>query len=1012
LSAWFVSQDIHTIKEFIAEQGDRGQQTVELFSPCFLQNLHSIINPLLLSDDQYEHSGALSVTFVKAFQDSPGGSLSRLLQLTRGLFEVIPSYPRLTNDLAPICLVASDIMEDSCNFVTPDIASKSKQKLDIGHTLLDLVYERLDITIDKNPTHLVADSVLLIVQALSNMIRLALKGDHPAATLMLQKHRAEFPAVPLRYTAEAISYERRFRLLIKLIQSSQMQLRFQGMTQMCKELITFWKRYGDCNAADGTFHYVEHLAEHLIQTGFIDYLLGANCHPEITVEGANIVGFIIVTRRYRKMHIDRVWEGIASRQDPRTADALARMVIHIAHLFDDDGFLLLCEKFQTLPIDAFTPVIRMLWEGIMKHMADKCSVDRPLIVQPYDLCLRLLRDSSVCTSGSQVMYPDIQQAAMQKLRELLRCGPNPEGQRQLYLGCLQDLTNKSATTLGSLWCLFITVRSKVMSHELHSLVEEHDLTRLVIEELEHAISAGQAAGIRVVLSCSINQPRREFITNLIQFEPPSITEDLGIKLWDMLVGPLSLSPDDRRVGWEILNNLHRRNNNGNPFLQACLTHHLPALSSEYFCEGMLEFLRIEILPRLNDNLNLALDDPEAVAASGIEQLWRLILEAEDEALVDRAIRTLAVDIYIDSRFFNSITTQRAQSIHLKLASRCLEQLKSAAQKLRNAGQGINSDDETVVISMTHQKLQQQERVFTRSLKFLRYILEAHQSKPSLSAPDLRTLIPQASHEVQGDSAGLKYQSFDGDQQTDIKPLVIGRANTAASLLASLRQETGFENYRIYYRGRPFLPSEQDICRSLEDLCVHDGLILVRREEGGPVLSNRVRPGASPLEIEISAHFDEMWEYLSMDEALAQEVSTRVLAIRISTDFSQIYYFLIKLPTDGHFLRLIGSETTSYKDIFPSGQPFKSLYAVHALIEYAETLLPSQLISHNHLNYMITSSGSDPVILPEALKISISFIVQAISDEDIFNRASVLLRLKLTSTLLHALRQFLDSMFTY
>ncbi|KAH7221013.1 hypothetical protein BKA60DRAFT_48685 [Fusarium oxysporum] len=988
LSAWFVNQDIHMIKEFIAEQGGRGQQTFELFCPCYLQNLHSITNPLLLSDDQYEHFGALSTAFLKAYQDSPGGSLSRLLQLIRALFQVIPTYPRLTNDLAPICLVASDIMEDSCNFVTPEIASKSNQKLLIGHTLLDLIYERLDIMIDKSPTHLIADSVLMIVQALSNMINIALKGDHAAATLMLEEHRAEFPAVPLRYTAEAISYEHRFRFLIKLIKSSQMQLRFQGMTQMCKELIAFWKRHYESKADDGS-HYVEHIAEYLIRTGFIDYLLGANCHPEIIVEGANIIGFIIVTRRYRRMHIDRVWEGIASRQDPRTADALARMVIQIAHLFDDDGFLLLCEKFQTLPIDAFTPVIRMLWEGVMKHMADKCSVDRPLVVQPYNLCLRLLRDSSVCASGSQVMYPDIQQAAMQKLRELLRCGPNTEGQQQLYLGCLQDLANKSATTLGSLWCLFIALRSRNLSQEMHWLVEHHDLTRLVIEELEHAIGAGQAAGILAVLSCSVNQPRKEFIANLIQLEPLSITEDLGVKLWDMLVGPISLSPDDRRVGWEILNSLHRRNNNGNPFLQACLTYHLPALSSEYFCEGMLDFLRIEILPRLNDNLNLALDDPEAVATSGIEQLWRLILEAEDETLVDRAIRTLAVDIYIDSRFFNSISTQRAQSVHLKLASRCLEQLKSAAQELRNASQGTNSDDQVVVTAITQRQLRQQERVFTRSLKFLRYILEAHQSKPSLSAPDLRTLIPQTSHEVQGDSAGLKYQSFDGDQQTDIKPLVIGKANTAASLLASLRQETGFENYRIYYRGRPFLPSEQDICRSLEDLCVHDGLILVRREEGGPALSNRVRPGASPLEIEISGHFDEMWEYLSMDESLAQE----------------IYYFLIKLPTDGHFMRLIGSETTSSKDIFPSGQPFKSLYAVHALIEYAETLLPSQLISH--LNDVTTGSGSDPVTLPEALKRPISFIVQAISDEDIFNGASVLLRLKLASTLLHAVRQFLD-----
>ncbi|KAF4441245.1 hypothetical protein F53441_12094 [Fusarium austroafricanum] len=991
LSAWFVSQDILTMKGLTAEPGAQSQQFPELFSPSYLQHLHSITQPQFLGDNQYRQAESASSYFVKVYQDSAGGSISRLLQLTRGLVDLIPTHPRLTNELTSILQVASDIMTDACHMRIPDHASKSKQKLEIGYTLYELAYVSLDAIIDKKPTYLIADNVLGSVQALSEMIKAGLRGEYPAATRLLQEYREAFPTVPSSYTAETIACERRFHIFIKLIRSSQMQLRFQGMTQMCRELIACWKRHTEC-ADDGSLYHVEHLAEHLIRTGFIDYLLGASCHPEITVEGANILGFIIVTKKYRKMHIDMLWEGITSRQDPRMADALTRMVNHIAHLFDDQGLLILCEKFQALPVDAFTPVIRILWEGVMKFMAERSSIEHPVSVHPYNLCLRLMRESSAYASGSQVMYPEMQQAAMQKFRDLLRCGPDSEGRRQLYLGCLEDIASKSSTTLGSIWCLYMTIRSKNMGPELRFLAEEHDLTRLIVEEFEHAIKTGQATETRPALSYTINQPRREFISLLIQLEPLTITQELGVKLWDMLVGPLSLSPGDRRAGWEILTNLHRRNNIGNPFLRTCLTHYLPTLSSEYFCEGMLEFLRIEILPRLNEKFNLALDDPEAVAESGIEQLWRLVLEAEDDALVDRALRTLAVDVYIDNRFFNSNSPQRARSIHLVLVSRCLEQLKNAATKLRSFSQDTTSDnDDAMATAITHQQLQQQKRMFTRSLKFLRYILEAHQSKPHLSAPDLRTLIPQAAYEVRGDSAGLKYQSFDGNQQTDIKPLVIGKGNTAASLLASLQQETGFENYRVYYRGRPFLPTEQDICKSLEDLRVHDGLILVRREEAGPALSNRVRPGASPLEIEISAHFDEMREYLGMDEALAQE----------------IYFFLIKLPTDGHFLRSVDNEAVRYKDIFPSGQPFKSLYAVHALVEYTEAPLPGHITSRDDPSD--SSSGSGPSFVPssKALRTAMSLVMQAISDENIFDRASMFLRLKLTCALLHAFRQFLD-----
>jgi ubiquitin carboxyl-terminal hydrolase 34 len=428
------------------------------------------------------------------------------------------------------------------------------------------------------------------------------------------------------------------------------------------------------------------------------------------------------------------------------------------------------------------------------------------------------------------------------------------------------------------------IRSRVVATELHRLVEEHDFTRLLVEELDHAINAGRDMGTQMVLASPIHQPRRDFIAMVIQSEPQTITQDLGFKLWGMLVGPLSLSVEDRRAGWEILNGRNsgvNSDNQPNHFLQTCSSLYLPSLPAEYFCDGVLDFVRAEVMLRLNETSDLALDDQEAVRQSGIEQLWRIALEAEDEGSAERSLQTLAKDIYIESEYIASGPAHRTQLIHLALVGRCLKELKHAAKDIETLGQNLrsNNDANTAPVA-AEQKLQDKERRFIRSLKFLRYILNAHRSKPNLSAPDMRTLIFEVPYAVQGDSAELKYQSFDGDQQTDIKPLVIGKGNTAASLLASLREETGFENYRVYYRGQPFLPREADICKSLEDLRVHDGLILVRREEAGPALSDRVRPGASSLEIEISAHFDEIWEYLSMKDVIAEEVSRCLMVNKI------------------------------------------------------------------------------------------------------------------------------------
>jgi ubiquitin carboxyl-terminal hydrolase 34 len=202
----------------------------------------------------------------------------------------------------------------------------------------------------------------------------------------------------------------------------------------------------------------------------------------------------------------------------------------------------------------------------------------------------------------------------------------------------------------------------------------------------------------------------------------------------------------------------------------------------------------------------------------------------------------------------------------------LNQLRDAAKKLTSFNDGTTSgDDESMVIVATDTQVLEQERMFIRSLAVLRQFLQAHQSKAHFATADLRPLMPPSPTMVVGESAELKFQSFDGDKQTEVQPLNIGRQNTAASLLASLREATGFENYRIYYKGKVFIPDETKICKSLEDLSIHDGLILVKREEEGAPPSSRMRPGASPLEIAILSHFEELWGYLSLEEKFAQEV---------------------------------------------------------------------------------------------------------------------------------------------
>ncbi|PHH89689.1 hypothetical protein CDD83_5495 [Cordyceps sp. RAO-2017] len=884
LTARFIALDCLAIGDIEPTLAQADRRAPDLLAPVYLQQLHAVIGPHGFSPHAATDgaSGAawpqhdLEPYLVSKLQASPGGSVECLSQLAVSLAGIVPHFPRLSDNFAPISQILADCLRDSLRVIRlgQDGVAQARERLEQGHRAWEAIAASLTASIEKHVTSMNGDHTAASIQALAEILKLSLQNDHKRAMNVFEEQRKKFPTLAPKYTYEAVSWQWKVDILEKLIRSSQMQLRVMAVTTMCTHLVTVWKRLNE-GGEEYSADFLDHLAGYLLHTGLIDYILGANCHPEIIVESANIIGFLVVTRTYRAEHTNRVWHGITSSQDPRVADALTRMMMNITNLFDYPGLLHLCNKLQPLPVDKFSPPIRLLLDNVLSEMMARSQTDQStLTFEPYGLCLRLLRESSICASGSQVADPEMQQVAMQKFRELLGHGPDAQGRRELYSSCIGDISAKSATTLGSLWCLSMAIRHATVG-QMQVLTEQHDLAKLIIEELEHAGNAGRAAGVFPVLSGTSNQPRRDFVTNLIQLHPAAIKDDLGAKLWNILVGPQSTCPDDRKAGWHVILSVARKEENSrNAFLQTCFSEYLPKLPVPYFSEGMLEFVKGRVHSLLEESSSeFVFDNEGAVERSGIEQLWRIILEVEDPLLVGQAISILAVDIYLESKAIASYPLHRTRQVHLGLVTRCLHQMKETANKLRRSSEGTTSgDDESMVIVATNEETKQRELTFTRSLQLLRFFLQKYQSQPNFAVADLRSFMSETPEQIEGDSAQLKYQSFDGDEQTDIMPLKIGKLNTVSSLLASLREETGFDNYRVYYRGHQLLPVEQDICKSLQELDIQQGFMLVKREENYSASPVRIKRGSLPLEIEILAHFPELWDYLSMDDTIAEEVN--------------------------------------------------------------------------------------------------------------------------------------------
>lgn len=834
-----------------------------------------------------------ALKLLNAFRPGPDGYLVDINQLLDPQRELVTHFPKKALDiLYRSSKLAYNIMIHTCQkpsypaSISRAIANRLRGNLEGGLRYFETASIILAITVEKSSNYLSPELTPHLVNHLTSVITTLLRhnieGGFSEAKSLLEDHRQKHPEVPPGFTIEAVVHEWRLGIWCKLVRSRQMQLRVAAASCMCTDLVNSWKCYqeglergeGD---SDPRLGYLRYFSSYLVSTGIIEYIMGSTCHPEITLESANIIGFLVVTQTYSPAHTDLWWQTVTSTQDPRISDALVRMMLKILHLFDLENLSYMCEKLDSLPIDGFNASMRDFCEKIILGFQQKYNPQQmvfPTIL--YKLFVRLIQESSTYEPQSCIAFPEIQAYAVGKLKEILNYGTNPSARQEMFLSCIQDVANKSRTTSGSLQALLILTGPTL---QLPVLISEHDFTRLLIDDLASTTLAAKAIGFSPAYAHPVNAARRRFIHKLISDHGSTIDSDLGQRLWNLLVGTDVACQEDRRVGWEDLLIILQRTRLGNSFLETCMRKYLPRLPPSCYCAGSLDFVREAIVPLANGPTGIILDDEGSLQSAGIELLWQMILTAPPQTIEDRAIGTLVNEIYVDSKSILSFPLHRARKVHFSLVRRCLQQLKSSAQKLKAFSDGTASgDDEPMVIVATDDQQKEQELQFTRSLKVLKTLLRSVQSRSHFAAPDLRSLMLQSSSSVEGELAGLKYQSFDGDEQSDVKPLNIGLRNTVACLLTSLREATGFENYRLYYRGQAFTPLETDICKTTEDLDIRNGLILVKKEVGVASSPVRIKPGASPLDIEILGHFGDLWEYLSMEEALAGEVLSIVSLI--------------------------------------------------------------------------------------------------------------------------------------
>ncbi|KAI2935085.1 hypothetical protein CBS147320_819 [Aspergillus niger] len=719
-----------------------------------------------------------------------------------------------------------------------------------------------------------------------------------------------------------IFYGWKFGVLKKHIKDGRMELRVNGVETMQAELVHIWRQHIHRNTSDKVHPVVQYLVGFLRHNRIVEYIVGIDSHPQLISRSGNIVGFLVVTATYTDADTDTIWETVTESPDPRTVSEVLGMLSKTfqMHTSNSPALVYVCSKLLDLPLARFDARMVDFCEQLLHQVREKCS-DRShresqdqihVDAIPLRLCVRLIRESAGANDFPVEHKALLQKFAAAQLSSFMDIGLSEVDKMEIYEQCLKDIAEMNQFTVGSIQALNALLPSND-SLELRKLAEEFDLTRLVITELAHTVDMNQT-DFTDPFSLTGFSSRVHMLARIINMVSDSITPDLGDLLWRRVFMSKSLAQQGRRALWDMLCGTTRCSAQANSFIERCIQVYLPELSpAEDYLPEVLQFAKQTINYEVRFNPPSIAGENEVVAIPGMDRIWSFILTAPPGTIETDAI-TFAIEVYLDHSIINRSPRSAVEATHIALVDRCVDQLKSAASRLKAYHDSSDTAQDVSMDAVASDKdVKAEELRFSRSLLFLRRFLQGLRCRPQYSPPQSLPL-DSPGKPVQGDAIDIRYQTFNGGTQSKVRSLHIGDLSTAAELAETLVRVTGFTKFSTISGGQRIDLLEKPGI-TIRDLKLGSGLLLIRRDpESRELAMAGRRQSLTLVDSEVLKHFDDLYDLLVLEDHLARE----------------IYDFLIVFPPQDRVLELVKSTDKTEDEMFPMDKPFSLLYSVNAL----------------------------------------------------------------------------------
>ena len=860
----------------------------DLVSYRYMNNLMAIIMPSgsnlwkALYDFCHFNARPTITAIITRFTGRPGSGLTCLSQIIKGLLNRLQSTPSLTQRLwVPLTTINRIMHHYNLLWDTSNEIQKTPPPL-LPHLPFEAydLFQAVDMTlqtfVSKQVSALSLETCQTLVQQLSSLLLSIVVADQELIMHRLRERLGLSHEFDNGLGPAICELAWKFQLLKKCILEGRMEIRVQGVETMQQELVAVYNKYVQRNNACKDHPVAQYLSDFMLDNKLVEYFVGVESHPQLISRCGNIIGFLVITSRYSEAESDAIWKAVTTSPDSRIVDAILTMLMAFFHISPYDTLLYLTTKLVELPLQAYDGSMifygRALLENLMRTWKDLRS-DGRLDMPPYNLCIRLIRQSAAEKSIPFNRTRDIHMFALTELQSLLHLGPSDSDRRLIYEECVKDISCRTSYATGS----FSAINALLAQNpegDIKMLAEESDLTNLVIEDFAHIIKIENSVSSASRTFDESLTVRLELLQSIIIHIPDTITAEAGQRLWDVTLGGSALNDRARQTAWSILSKAIRSCRKKNSFIDRCIGDYLPKLDSRFITAGCLSFVQqvTHYESRLAHGRLDALEDQTSPLAS--ELLWHISLVAPSGGIELDAIHML-VALCLDSPKPMNALPVALEAMQIGVVKRCIGQLKSAATKLKSFSDGTSSgEDEPMVVVASDEEINSSRMAFTRSLLILREFVQGVRSRPRYSPPPSKKppLLPDVRN-IKGESFQIRYQSFSGGTNTGIHSIEIGDLETIDDLSQRLVALTGFSKFTAIAGGQKLDLANNSNTTLREMKFDQKGLLIVKKSQGANSLPDLApTPELRPLELEILKNFSDLYHLLNTEEKLDKEVS--------------------------------------------------------------------------------------------------------------------------------------------